>query len=240
MGPIMTYMASCGSTTCDKFDATNAKWFKIDQQSYMPDGKTWWQMNFHNNKTVDTTLPSNLAPGGYLIRHEIIALHNGETQNGAEFYPSCTQVKIGGSGSGTPDATVSFPGAYNADDKGILVNVYGMTAAYVFPGGPLSNLADSNQDPGAGLATGSSGGGDAPAHTSAGGDDDTPASTSTAQATPTDGAGASSASSTPAVTGAASQSTSTGRCRMKRRSATPPSNAKRFLQHFTSSRRRHP
>lgn len=27
----MTYMASCGSTTCDKFNDTGAKWFKIDQ-----------------------------------------------------------------------------------------------------------------------------------------------------------------------------------------------------------------
>ena len=27
----MTYLASCGSTTCDQFDSRTAKWFKIDQ-----------------------------------------------------------------------------------------------------------------------------------------------------------------------------------------------------------------
>ena len=27
----MTYMASCGDTTCDQFNDTDAQWFKIDQ-----------------------------------------------------------------------------------------------------------------------------------------------------------------------------------------------------------------
>lgn len=65
------------------------------------------------------SLPDNLAPGDYLIRHEIIALHLADSEGGAEFYPSCTQVRIGGSGTGTPDSTVTFPGAYNDDDPGI-------------------------------------------------------------------------------------------------------------------------
>ena len=28
---MLTYMASCGSTTCDEFDPADAKWFKIQQ-----------------------------------------------------------------------------------------------------------------------------------------------------------------------------------------------------------------
>ena len=31
-GPIMTYLASCGSVPCNEFDSAEAKWFKIDQQ----------------------------------------------------------------------------------------------------------------------------------------------------------------------------------------------------------------
>ena len=65
------------------------------------------------------TLPDNIAPGDYLIRHEIIALHLATSVGGAEFYPSCTQVRIGGSGTGTPNGTVSFPGAYSDTDPGI-------------------------------------------------------------------------------------------------------------------------
>lgn len=38
---------------------------------------------------------------------------------GAEFYPMCTQVMIGGNGNGVASPTVSFPGAYSDDDPGI-------------------------------------------------------------------------------------------------------------------------
>ena len=30
-GPMEVYLASCGSTSCDKFDASNAQWFKITE-----------------------------------------------------------------------------------------------------------------------------------------------------------------------------------------------------------------
>ena len=41
---MLTYMASCGSTTCDKFDITQAKWFKIEQLG-MKDPSTWYLAN---------------------------------------------------------------------------------------------------------------------------------------------------------------------------------------------------
>ena len=41
----MTYMALCEGTTCDKYDATNANWFKIDEAGLKPDGSGWWQQD---------------------------------------------------------------------------------------------------------------------------------------------------------------------------------------------------
>lgn len=140
-GPLMTYMASCGSTTCDKFNASGAKWFKIDQIG-KKDASTWYQADIMQGDGFDVVLPQNLAPGGYLIRHEIIALHLATSVGGAEFYPSCTQVQIGGNGNGNPSPTVSFPGAYSDQDPGIYdPNVYDPGSNYTFPGGPVSNLA---------------------------------------------------------------------------------------------------
>ena len=84
------------------------------------------------------TLPPSLAPGAYLLRHEIIALHNAINKGGAEFYESCAQIKVAGGDEGDEDEDemrkreegkpddselVSFPGAYKDDDKGILVDV---------------------------------------------------------------------------------------------------------------------
>ncbi len=42
---MLTYMASCGSTTCDKFDASGAQWFKVDQAGKKSDGSTWVQQD---------------------------------------------------------------------------------------------------------------------------------------------------------------------------------------------------
>ena len=74
-----------------------------------------------NGNVYSTNLPDNLAPGEYLVRHEIIALHLATTKGKAEFYPSCQQIKVGGNGTGVPtqDELLSFPGAYSDDDPGI-------------------------------------------------------------------------------------------------------------------------
>lgn len=47
----------------------------------------------------------------------------------------CAQINVtGGSGAKTP-STVSFPGAYKADDKGILINIYyPVITSYTVPG----------------------------------------------------------------------------------------------------------
>jgi hypothetical protein len=95
-----------------------------------------------NGSPVSVTLPTQITPGDYLVRHELIALHLATTVGGAEFYPSCTQIRVGGSQTDTPNQTVSFPGAYTDNDPGIYdPSVYSNGALYTFPGGPVSNLA---------------------------------------------------------------------------------------------------
>jgi hypothetical protein len=145
----MFYLANCGSTTCDQFDSTTAKWFKIGQIGLESDEVTWYQQNLsmfqcifvvsvciptnpypENGYAANITLPSNIAPGNYIIRHEIIALHLANEMGGAEFYPSCSQLKISGTGTGVPASNelVSFPGAYSDTDPGIYVPQVSMSS----------------------------------------------------------------------------------------------------------------
>ena len=35
-------MVNCGSTTCDQYDTTNAKWFKIYQEGKQPNNSALW------------------------------------------------------------------------------------------------------------------------------------------------------------------------------------------------------
>ncbi|KAH9980127.1 glycosyl hydrolase family 61-domain-containing protein, partial [Lactifluus volemus] len=155
-GPIMTYMGACDSSTCDKFNGSTAKWFKVDQLGIKPDGSTWYQQDVMNKEPVFVTLPDDVSSGGYLIRHEIIALHLAVNLGGAEFYPSCTQILVGGSKTGTPNQTVSFPGAYNDNDPGIYdPTVFDRGSPYVFPGPPVSNLASPDSGTGTDVSSGS-------------------------------------------------------------------------------------
>ncbi|KAF7345557.1 hypothetical protein MVEN_01574400 [Mycena venus] len=151
VGPMMTYLASCGSESCEKFDASGAKWFKIDEQGLLADG-TWAQAKLDNGSPASVTLPSNLKAGNYLLRHEIIALHTAQSEGGAEFYPNCAQLTVTGSGTATAsaDEMVSLPGAYKPTDAGILINVYDMTGAYKFPGPAVASFVKGGSSSGSG------------------------------------------------------------------------------------------
>jgi len=204
-GPMMNYLASCGDQTCDKFDSTQAKWFKISQDGRQSSGGLWMQALVKAGGTANVTIPSNIKPGNYLMRHELIAIHNGQTMGGAEFYPSCTQLNIGGSGTGVPSNSelVSFPGAYQDSDPGIFdQNAYDPSAAYTFPGPPVAAFVG-------GASSGSSGSDSGAAASSM----------STMMATSTSPAGAA-ASAPPTSTASSSSSMNTGtssQCKLKRR-----------------------
>ncbi|KAF8956472.1 glycoside hydrolase family 61 protein [Flammula alnicola] len=145
-GPMLTYMASCGANaTCDKFNITNAKWFKIQQIGRKANSAIWAQQDLMTGGKASAQIPPTLAAGNYLIRHEIIALHLATSLGGAEFYPSCAQLRVGGNQTGVPKASdlVSIPGAYKDADPGIFdPNVFNPSAKYVFPGPAIATLVN--------------------------------------------------------------------------------------------------
>jgi len=147
-GPILTYMASCGNTTCDKFDPINAQWFKIQQDGRKSNGD-WHQVDLFNGGVSAASIPDTLAPGNYMVRHEIIALHLAASLGGAEFYEGCVQLRVGGDQTGAPQPSdlVSLPGAYSDNDPGILdPNAFNPQSKYAFPGPPVTKL-DATADP---------------------------------------------------------------------------------------------
>jgi hypothetical protein len=158
-GPILTYMAPCGDGGCATFNPSSAEFFKIDEKGRHDGTGNWFQADIFQNfdATTDATIPHNLPAGEYIVRHEIIGLHLGNQQGGAEFYPSCFQVRLGqseGRSASLPpaDESVTFPGGYSDEDPGIFVpNVYDPNSAYVFPGpavvaDAIDNSGDSNTD----------------------------------------------------------------------------------------------
>ncbi|KAJ6470760.1 glycoside hydrolase, partial [Mycena vitilis] len=137
VGPMMAYLTECGGGCAGAgFNASEAEWFKIDEQGVGKDG-SWAQAKLDTGAPATLTLPATLAAGNYLLRVEILALHTAQSPGGAEFYPACAQLSVAGTGTGKPTAgeLVRLPGAYTGTDKGILVDVYDLPeGGYVFPG----------------------------------------------------------------------------------------------------------
>ncbi|KAI0155227.1 glycoside hydrolase family 61 protein [Xylariaceae sp. FL1272] len=139
-GPITAWLAKVDNAASSS--KTGLKWFKIWEETFNPSSKQWGvDTMIANGGTVKFQMPQCIAPGDYLMRVEILALHSAKASMGAQFYMSCAQLKISGSGTFTPSQTFSFPGAYQQNDPSILINIYGTTGqpdnggkAYSAPG----------------------------------------------------------------------------------------------------------
>ncbi|KAI0718971.1 glycoside hydrolase family 61 protein [Cerioporus squamosus] len=136
-GPIITYLARAPSDITKWQPGTDAVWFKIDESGKTADGK-WAATDLltASNSIYTFTIPPKLKAGQYIIRHEIIALHSAFDQYGAQFYPSCIQIEVTGSGTALPTSgLVSFPGAYTESTPGIVFDIYSdPTLPYPIPG----------------------------------------------------------------------------------------------------------
>ncbi|KIK55820.1 glycoside hydrolase family 61 protein [Collybiopsis luxurians FD-317 M1] len=131
-GPMFLYMAKCDGD-CSSMTASNTNFIKIEQQGIV--NGVWAQAAVKSGQPATFTIPSDLASGQYLIRHEIINLASTD-----ENFPACSQFDItGGSNDYSSAQTAKFPGAYSASDAGLTVAgsaIYSIKADadYTFPG----------------------------------------------------------------------------------------------------------
>lgn len=121
----MVWMYKCAGefSTCD---GSGTGWFKIDQMGMTAPpltGTSWGTAVVYKELAWTSTVPVALAPGGYLIRHELLALHQADTP---QFYAECAQVVVVGSGDGTPSGSflAAIPGYASEDDPGITVSSF--------------------------------------------------------------------------------------------------------------------
>jgi len=137
-GPVTDYIAKCPNNDCTKATAAGLSFVKIDQMGLLNDNPppgTWATDSLIANKfSWSSKIPSTLAPGQYVIRHEIIALHAAGSANGAQAYPQCINIQVTGSGSATLPAGHTGAGLYGASDPGILIDIYSKISNYIIPG----------------------------------------------------------------------------------------------------------
>lgn len=111
-------------------------WFKIWDMGYTDQWCTVKMSQGGGLLTVN--LPKGLQGGYYLVRPELLALHNAKDHD-PQYYVSCAQVYIQSSGDLIPDGThtASIPGYCSIDDKANSWNAYiGQDPKTYIPPGP--------------------------------------------------------------------------------------------------------
>ncbi|KAL4910969.1 hypothetical protein BDW74DRAFT_164666 [Aspergillus multicolor] len=136
-GPIINYLAKCDGD-CSSADKTTLKWVKIQADAITDASSNTWITDelIENDYTTSVTIPTSLAPGNYVLRHEIIALHSAGQENGAQAYPQCLNLEISGSGSANPTGTLGTE-LYTSTDDGIIFDIYSNPTSYPMPGPEL-------------------------------------------------------------------------------------------------------
>ncbi|KAG8670680.1 hypothetical protein FPOAC1_010113 [Fusarium poae] len=148
-GPVLDYMARCPNNDCTTVDKAKLKFFKIDElgqltRGTVPGSPGYWA----NNKLRDAkftwniTIPAKLAPGSYVLRHEIIALHAGGAEGSTQMYPQCINLVVEGDGTVQPDGVLATD-LYSSKDPGLLHNVFvdeWSDTKYVIPGPPVAKF----------------------------------------------------------------------------------------------------
>ncbi|KAK1773985.1 glycosyl hydrolase family 61-domain-containing protein [Copromyces sp. CBS 386.78] len=135
-GPMAVYIAKVpAGQTAATWDGKGKVWSKIDQDYPTISGSITWPSQ--GQKSIGVNIPQCLQNGDYLLRAEHIGLHSASSAGGAQFYVSCAQISVsGGSGSFSPRNHVSFPGAFQATDPGIMINIYYPVPKSYTPPGP--------------------------------------------------------------------------------------------------------
>ncbi|KAB2571981.1 putative fungal cellulose binding domain protein [Lasiodiplodia theobromae] len=132
-GPLQVYMSKADSTAAE-YDGSG-DWFKVYEMGpgEITDDGLQWLSNGLTNFTFP--LPEETPAGEYLLRVEHVGLHGASEVGGAQFYISCAQIKVTGSGAGSPAPTVKIPGVYTGEEPGLKINIYWpIPTNYTMPG----------------------------------------------------------------------------------------------------------
>ncbi|KAH8598157.1 family 61 putative glycoside hydrolase [Bisporella sp. PMI_857] len=136
-GPVMVWLFKCAGafSSCT---GDGQGWFKIDQMGMTAPpltGTSWGTNEVMTKLKWTSTIPASLTPGNYLIRHELLALHQSNTP---QFYAECAQLVITGSGTANPSSQylAKIPGYAPQSDPGITIDIYSSTATTYTPPGP--------------------------------------------------------------------------------------------------------
>ena len=148
-GPCAVYMKKVDNSAASNNAAGNG-WFKIMEDGYDSSAQKWCtEKLIPNDGHLAATIPKDLAAGYYLVRPELLALHQADkTPPDPQFYVGCAQIFLSSSGSATPSNTVSIPGYVDLNTPAMTFNIWQVPMKLPFPdyGPPVYSGGSSKRD----------------------------------------------------------------------------------------------
>ncbi|KAL9943692.1 hypothetical protein D7B24_007234 [Verticillium nonalfalfae] len=120
-GPTLTYLAPCHGS-CAEVDKSTLRWTKIQESGLVSgpaNAEGLWASDVlrANGGVMEAVVPPDIAPGNYVVRSEMIALHRSHLGE-PEFYPQCGNVQVVGDGRDTlAGRGVSAQALYSRQDE---------------------------------------------------------------------------------------------------------------------------
>ncbi|KAI1095743.1 glycoside hydrolase family 61 protein [Rostrohypoxylon terebratum] len=135
-GPCAVYAKQVQNITTDS--PAGSGWVKIWDDGYDDStGKWCTEKLIDNNGLLSIDLPEYITDGYWLIRPELLALHQA-VQGNPQFYVGCAQVYVEGNNATAPNIPeehlVSIPGYVKSTDPGLTFNIWSPKFPYTMPG----------------------------------------------------------------------------------------------------------
>ncbi|KAK3295386.1 glycoside hydrolase family 61 protein [Chaetomium fimeti] len=152
VGPVLSYLAGCAGLEgdeagCTGVDKAALRWTKVDDSQPVLEfvegaginggvpGQRWASdVLIAANNSWQVAIPDGLAPGPYVLRNEVIALHYAAEEDGAQNYPLCVNLWVEGGDGGMELDGFEATEFYREDDPGVWLNVTAGLSSYVVPG----------------------------------------------------------------------------------------------------------
>lgn len=135
-GPCAVYMKAVNSAS--EASGEGSGWFKVYEDGYDYNAGKWCSDKIIDNNGIMTmTLPSDLARGEYLVRTELLSLHEADKNPpDPQFYVGCAQISLDSNGNAgpAPEAVTSIPGHVKESDPSVNFSVYAPKWPYPMSG----------------------------------------------------------------------------------------------------------
>lgn len=151
-GNVVNYLANCRGR-CEDVDKTTLEFNKMDERGLISPNPNYRIGQFMSNTITGHwagddlrangskawfKVPEWLAAGNYVLRHELMALHDAMPEGtGIQHYPQCINLIVTGGGSDSLDSGTLGTDLYRADQPGVVVNIFRNPGEYTVPGPPV-------------------------------------------------------------------------------------------------------